>query len=420
MILEEGMKVETIGIPPDDAQFLETRKFQVNEIARLFRVPPHLIGDLDRATFSNVEQQSLDFVIHTLRPWLVRWEQAIARDLILPRERERIFAEHLVNGLLRGDLQSRYEAYATGRQNGWLSANDIRQLENMNPIADGDVYLVPLNMVPADQAGDAQQQPAGGSVSAAARARVDTEQRAAEIGAGRVRLANNYLPMFEDVSERVLRRELADVRRSIEKYLVKNGDLRGFQIWLREFYAEHGAFWRRMILPVLRSYAAQIAESVAGELGGQPGHNIDEFIEQYASGLGTREATSSQYQLEALLEEAAATETPTADIVGQRLDEWEATRAGKIAHSESRRSLGAFTKTLYIASGVLALRWITNGDSCPYCTALEGRTVGIQGWFLEQGQTFQPDGAERPLSVNTHAVGHPPLHAGCNCTIIAG
>lgn len=153
MVLEQGLKYTQVGIPPEDAQFLETRKFQLNEIARIFRVPPHMIGDLERATFSNVEQQSIDFVVHTIRPWLVRWEQSIKLKLFSVAEQRRFFAEFVVDGLLRGDIKSRYEAYAVGRQNGWLSANDIREMENLNAIDGGDIYLVNGNMIPADQAG---------------------------------------------------------------------------------------------------------------------------------------------------------------------------------------------------------------------------------------------------------------------------
>jgi len=141
MILEEGMKLHEVGIPPEDAQFLETRNFQVHEIARIFRVPPHMLADLDRATFANVEQLSIEFVEYSLRSWLVRWEQSIAQNLMLPDERRRYYAEHLVEGLLRGDVISRYQAYAIAKQNGWMSANDIRDRENMNPIDEGDLYL---------------------------------------------------------------------------------------------------------------------------------------------------------------------------------------------------------------------------------------------------------------------------------------
>jgi len=147
--LEEGMKYHTIGIAPEDAQFLETRKYQVNEICRIFRVPPHLIGDLERATFSNIEHQSIEFVQHTIRPWLVRWEQEISRSLLDERERLIYFAKFNVDGLLRGDYKSRMEGYAIGRQNGWLSANDIRRLEDLPPIPEeqgGDEYLVNGNM----------------------------------------------------------------------------------------------------------------------------------------------------------------------------------------------------------------------------------------------------------------------------------
>lgn len=144
-VLEEGMKYQQIGIPPEEAQFLETRKFQINEIARLYRIPPHMVGDLDKSSFSNIEQQSLEFVKYTLDPWVIRWEQSLLRSLLLPGEKGKYFIKLNVDGLLRGDYQSRMNGYAVGRQNGWFSANDIREMENMNPIPDeegGSLYLI--------------------------------------------------------------------------------------------------------------------------------------------------------------------------------------------------------------------------------------------------------------------------------------
>lgn len=155
-VLEEGMKFQSIGIPPEQAQFLETRKFQLNEIARIFRIPPHMVGDLDKSSFSNIEQQSLEFVMYTLDPWVIRWEQAIQRALFSPAEKKEYFAKFNVNGLLRGDYQSRMEGYAVGRQNGWLSADDIRELEDMNKLPEGcggGKYLVNGNMVDIEHAG---------------------------------------------------------------------------------------------------------------------------------------------------------------------------------------------------------------------------------------------------------------------------
>ena len=144
-VLEEGLKFTPIGIAPEQAQFLETRKFQINEIARIFRVPPHMVGDLEKSSFSNIEQQSLEFVKYTLDPWVIRWEQSLQRSLLLPGEKGKYFIKLNVDGLLRGDYQSRMNGYAVGRQNGWFSANDIREMENMNPIPDeegGNLYLI--------------------------------------------------------------------------------------------------------------------------------------------------------------------------------------------------------------------------------------------------------------------------------------
>ena len=155
-VLEEGMKYTPIGISPEQAQFLETRKFQINEIARIFRVPPHMVGDLEKSSFSNIEQQSLEFVKYTLDPWVIRWEQSIQRSLLSKDEKAVYFVKFNLEGLLRGDYQSRMNGYAIGRQNGWMSANDIRELENLDriPAEDGgDLYLINGNMLPLKNAG---------------------------------------------------------------------------------------------------------------------------------------------------------------------------------------------------------------------------------------------------------------------------
>ncbi len=145
-VLEDGVEWQAISIPPNDAQFLETRQFQLTEISRIFRVPPHKISDLNRATYSNVDKQEQMFMIDSLRPWLVRWEEQITKDLILPSERSRYFAEFLMEAQWRADIKTRYDAYSKGKQWGWLSTNDIREFENMNPVPDGDMYWMPVNV----------------------------------------------------------------------------------------------------------------------------------------------------------------------------------------------------------------------------------------------------------------------------------
>lgn len=159
-VLEEGMKFQAIGIPPEQAQFLETRKFQINEIARIFRIPPHIIGDLEKSSFSNIEQQSLEFVKYTLDPWVVRWEQSFNRSLLLPSEKPSMFVKFNLDGFLRGSYKERMDGYSIGIQNGFFSPNDVRRLEDLNLIPDeegGNVYVLNGNMVKLKDVGAAYQ-----------------------------------------------------------------------------------------------------------------------------------------------------------------------------------------------------------------------------------------------------------------------
>lgn len=416
-VLEEGMAYERIGIPPEDAQFLETRKFQVTEIARIYRVPPHMLGDLDRATFSNIEHQSLEFVMHSLRPWLVRWEMAIRQRLLLPQERGRYYAEFLVDGLLRGDITSRYAAYAVGRQNGWMSANDIRALENMNPVKGGDVYLVPLNMVPADEVGRASFS----SSEPAPAARVleyvpQLEARAQRTAAGRHRLQKVHQPVFVDTAARVLRREANDVGNAAKRFLGQR-TVPEFTAWLDEFYAEHAQFTARQWMPVLQAYSGLVADEVERELGKEsdPARYAG-FIASYAEQLGIRQAQRSRARLDEILAEFG--ENAQAEIESTML-EWRTERPLGVGHEESVRSGNAFAVALYGFAGVLFLRWVAIGKTCPYCSRLDGKVVGISKPFLPAGAPFAPDapnGALRP----SRDVGHAPAHRGCDCQVIAG
>ena len=145
-LLEAGLKWEAIGVPPDDSQFLQSREFQIVEVCRWFNVPPHKLKDLNKTSYNSLEQMNVEFVVDTLRPWLVRWEQQLNRKIIRPRERGAYFFEHNVEGILRGDQASRYQSYSVGRNWGWLSVNEIREKENMNPVEGGDVYMQPMNM----------------------------------------------------------------------------------------------------------------------------------------------------------------------------------------------------------------------------------------------------------------------------------
>lgn len=221
-ILEEGMKWHEIGIKPKEGQFIETRKFQVTDIARIYRVPPHMIGDLEKATFSNIEQQSLDFVINTIRPWLVRWEQAMQRDLFTEDETDH-FAEFTIDGLLRGDSQGRANALQIQFMNGVLSQNEWRAIENRNPIPDGDKYYVPLNL--AETTGGMDGKPASTQESKV------------------------LLSWIESTIERIVSAE----KRGIERWMSRASHATIFSDWLKDFYQKHSIYMLDAFAPMVGS-----------------------------------------------------------------------------------------------------------------------------------------------------------------------
>lgn len=234
-ILEEGVDLVTVGIPPEEAQFLETRRYQLHDIARIYRIPPHLLQDLTQGGHNTVEQLSLEFVTYTLLPLLENFEQELMMSLLVESELDQVVIEHLVDGLLRGDFKSRNESYAIGRQNGWLSANDIRRMENMNPIDNGDAYLTPLNMVelgknPTPTKGSGK----GGQV-------------------GKRQIEEFLEPVVSDIAGRLVRREAADLRRALPK--LRKGDQSAY-MWLDEFQNELRGVILQYFEPARRSMRA--------------------------------------------------------------------------------------------------------------------------------------------------------------------
>lgn len=224
MILEEGMDWAPRTMTAEDAQFLETRKLKRSDICGLFRVPPHMIGDLERATFSNIEHQDTAFMRHSMLPWLRRWEEAISRNLFF--EPEKYFAEFLVEGLLRADVETRGTYFATAITNGWMTRNEVRRLENWNPLPGLDEPLVPMNMTTAGA-----QVAADGEVIEPLEAR---EARALRI-------------MVEDAAERIAAAEIRELETHAKH---ADGDRERFNTWVRDFYDRHRGYVARALVPI--------------------------------------------------------------------------------------------------------------------------------------------------------------------------
>jgi HK97 family phage portal protein len=435
-ILEEGLKLHEIGIPPEDAQFLQTRKYSVTEIARFFRVPPHMIGDLERATFTNIEHQGIEFVTYSLQSWMTRWEQSIKQNLLPESDRQEYYAEHLVDSLLRGDTTSRYAAYQSGIQAGWFTRADAREKENLEPIEGLEKPLVPMNMMTVGEEEEQNLEPRrhgehGEEQSFEPRrygehgeeqgVNVEGESRANRAARSRHRLMNSYRRIFEDSAKRILRREVNDVMAAGQKYL-REGEGRGerrslsaFEAWLRQFYEGHKDFIFKQMKPVYDSYSDLVSDAAEAEVGKTVDRKGKEsFVNSYLASYAGRHAGTSENKIGKAL---AGTEDAL-KALEEELDGWVDERGSQIADEESVRSNNAVAVMAYEMMGVQLLRSMAFGESCPYCNDLDGQVIGIDSYFIKAGESFQPEGADKPLT-SVDNLRHAPYHGGCDCMTVS-
>lgn len=413
-LLEEAMDVKQIGFNPQDSQMLETRKFQNEEIARYYRVPLHMIQSLDRATNNNIEQQSIDFVTHSLMPWLKRYEENYTTQLIKDKK---YFAEHLVAGLIRGDLETRYRSYAIARQNGWLSANDIRRFENMNPISKeegGDMYLVPLNLTDMALAGEIQSQLGGTKPPP-----LESDSRQLRLAKNNViesrnRIIKQYYGLFESAAQRIIDKETKAIKRNAKKHLSQR-NLQSFQDWMETFYRDLPSDIKKALGGVLEVYADVIKEQIGKEINVEDLPELAEFSSQYLDKYTKRHISSSLGQLQQILRDNDVEERQ--ELIEQRANEWAETRADKIAHRETNQMMNGLAATILITMGYRRV-WRAQGKSCPYCLALDGKVIeGANDTFVQKGD-FNPEGAEKPMRIYGMRR-NPPLHGGCDCFVTA-
>ncbi|MDV2503093.1 MAG: phage portal protein [bacterium] len=438
-VLEHGMEWKQIGLTGAEAQLLESRKFQISEIARIFNVPAHMLKDLDRATFSNIEHLSLEFIMYSLLPWLRRWEQAIHRSLMGAETRKTHFVEFLLDGLLRGDRAARFDSYTKGIQWGILSPNEVRRLENMNPRPGGDVYLQPLNMIPSGSSmADADRNvrlalhdviesmglpggPSGPALPIASEKKTLSPAATRSLTARR-RLRDAFAPIFAEASRRLIRFETTRVRQSVKKFLGER-TVTQFSEWVTEFYGDEGDLVERaagtLRAPIVTYFEAIQIEG-ADEVGADPGMTpeLEQFTERYVEAFAARHAQASRVQLEELVDTTLTEEL--AEKMGTRLDEWDETRPAQIAHRETVQGGSALVRAVYMAAGTVSLIWVAGGNACPLCAELDGKVIGIQSSFVDAGGTVDPDdGVTAPLTAG-YNVRHPQLHGGCECDIVAG
>ena len=433
MILEQGMEIEKLGFSPDDSQFLQTRQFQVPEIARWFNLPPHKLKDLTRSTFSNIEEQETEYVVSCLVPWLTTIEQNYNIQLLTEKEHKSgYYFKHNVKGLLRGSSTARADYYTKRFYLGTITPNEIRAFEDEDPLDTdyADKTYIQMNLIPLEDIDKepepivqpalenppGEQPPDGEEPEPDERSywRKILDRDAAHVKLiehrsviGRDKVSARYYSLIRDAAERVILKEAKAVSKNIT-----NG-----KSWVNNFYKHMPEYIRKQMGGVLSSFQETIMDQAAGEVGINTEEILDEsktWINSYFDTYVNRHIGRSTGQINALMGEEDGS-----GLVAQRMDEWVEKRPEKIAIEESVRAGNAAAQFIFWSGGFSSV-WRTRGaKTCPYCLELNGRKVKGGQAIFTAGEEFEPKGANGPMKMSG-GISHPPLHQGCDCYISHG
>ncbi len=421
MILEEGMEYKQNIIPPNDAQFLESRRFEVEEVARFFNIPPHLLKDLERSTFNNIEHQGLEFVTYTIAPWLKRIEQAEDIKLLNETEKGTLFIEHLVEGLLRGDIKTRYEAYNIAKLAGWMVADEIRALENMNPLPDGQgqVVWMPLNYMDAKKAAEIPVPKEIPDEQAGKRSLHERDIRSAAL---KGRLANNYRKLFEDTIQRIVKFEKENIIKITKAMFGKRaGTAKKFEAKLDSFYKEKYSGINKLTSPVVNTFGNVMYPAVADEINYKEsgGAEFDKYMDDYTEAFNLRYIGTSKNRLNNVVSEALEKESDPVTAVENQFEEFEETRPETVSLKETIKIAGAVSLFVYGIAGITKTIWVTAGTNpCDFCKNLSGTVISVGETYKDKDDVMNIKG-NNPMSFSSN-IAHPPLHGGCVCQIMPG
>jgi len=417
MILEEGMTYKQNMIPPNDAQYIESRRFQKEESAMIFNVSPHLIKDLKRATLNNIEHLEIEHVIYTLMPWCKRIENAMSIKLIAQAERKTYFIEHLLDGLYRGDIKTRYEAYAIGKQWGWLNNRMIYRLENINVSGpEDDIKWMPLNMIDIKKV----SVPLPEAIPESKNSR-KLEIRAYRSATLKSRIANSYRGLFEETTGRIIKLEKTNILKAAKSMFKKrSANISDFNEFLEDFYKKKYGEINKRSKPVINTYGKVVFDAAVEEVGANPeGKELDKFMDEYTEAFNARYIATSKGRLADTVQTAIDGELDPYNAVESKFTEWEQTRPHTVSLKETIKIAGAVSLLAYGLAGVTKMIWVNTGSkSCPFCEEMNGQVMGIEQPFKLKSDLMEADGKE-PLTFSSN-IFHPPLHGGCQCQIVPG
>ena len=417
-VLSGGLKWETVSIPPEDAQFLQTREMQIDEVARILNINPILLQHYGKATTwgAGIAQFLIAFAKFTITPWLERDEDVLNYDLFSPEERGKLYVKYNLNALLRGDPKMQAEILEIKRRNGVINADEWRELDEENPLPDGlgEHYILPLNMMPVQNIID----PPAPAWAPEYYSKPEAESRSAKI---RDRQREAHRSLFEDGANRFVRRDVQNATRAIEKAFKSddravsfNDPINMINQWIEEFYpGQHRVIYQTM-LPIVAALADVIAAEAGSEVNITP-DGLKDFAAEYTETLAMREVSSSIGQIRKIIK-GAELEGLEEALLG-RIGEWSEKRPAKVADREVVGVSTGAARYVYQQAG-MDLVWRANPNACPICQEMDGRKVSSKGYFLNSGDSVSVEGSA-PLTAGYNIAG-PPLHDGCTCTIVPG
>lgn len=457
VVLDEGMKWEARGVSPVDAQALEGCVYSVLDVARIFGIPPHLLMELTHATFTNIEHQGIEYVTYTLGPWLARLEQRMHISLFDEEEQAIYYPEFSVDGLLRGDTNTRYEAYGKLWNIGSITPNEIRERENLPPLAgeSGDMTWIQINMAPmqeilndrpwshkaesldlaAPPTGDTKASPSlSNSLPPSASFVSPVLTFRAEPGVeARLLIRQRYNKAIADAWKPIIEEEVSDLTVYFDKRLSDLPEARGINDdidaaldadevseivdYLEEYYSGRLSETEAKLAAAANPMFAEFAEAASREVGSAAIGDMTDWTNQWLRSYVTRHGGECVDSLDAILR-TQGRDGLRKEIAG-RLDDWTTNDPARLAGRAVTQSDGAIAREAWRRAGVKKITWRLNaGENCDICKSLDGRTVGIEESFVPQGTSITGEGQGK-LWAGANIL-HPPIHDGCMCSVSVG
>jgi len=416
LLLEEGVEWDKTVMPLQDAEFMASRTFQVDEIARWLNIPPHKLKELTRATYDNITSEQISWLQDTIRPWLERDEAIMNFKLLNDWERRNLFCEYDFESILRSDPKTRSEAHHIMRQDGIISTDEWRAKENLNPVGGeyGDERLVPMNMIPASKLYDSNTPiQKVGDQQKNLENKSSLSKRQAESISERKKLARVYEPIFAENIRGIIKKERKDVSKIIKKYFKERAGF-DFKLELKNYYNDFLKTFNEAWGPIFKTFSRAIAKVSIKEIERDimPA-GFDQEVDKYIDNTGKRYISSSQGQIIKLVNENPDDEI---NAIENRMDDWYNTRPDRIGHRESVDGETGIAQIVFFANGFRSM-WVTIGSSCPYCQRMDGKIISRGGTFLNAGEKLTAEGL--PDFPVTYNISHPSAHSGCDCTVMA-